>query len=195
LIRLYEHGADERFLYEAKNLTEYCITEFYDTGRGLFYFTAASDPALVVRKTDLTDDVIDSANSIMARSLLKLGHLFLEEQYLNMSHQMLHAVRGQVKKYPGWYSGWAQLALNEAYQTLQTEICGPDARKNLQSIRAHLPTCMVLAHADAASTLPIVQDKNTGQNQIYLCFDKACMEPVAEVPQALEIIEDIWGKD
>lgn len=195
LIRLYEHGADERFLHEAKSLTDHCISEFYDADRGLFYFTAASDPALVVRKTDLTDDVIDSANSIMARSLLKLGYLFLEEAYLGMSHQMLNAVRGQVKKYPGWYSGWAQLALNEAYQTLQTEICGPDALKNLQSIHAHLPTCMVLAHADAASTLPIVKDKNIEQNQIYLCFDKACMEPVTEVPQALEIIEDVWGKD
>jgi len=193
LLRLYETTGKERYAMEARLLMDDTIQHFYDPERNIFFFTSAKDQALLVRKTDLSDDVIDSANSMLARSLRKLGFLFVQEDYLEKSSRMLDAVRGQLQKYPGWYSGWAQLALMEAYQTIQLEVCGPDALLLMEQMKKHLPTCMVSAFATHTSALPILQEKVTAQNRIYLCRNRECLEPLHTAEQALEVLEDLWG--
>jgi len=195
LMRLYETGSDEKYVLAAKELADYCIQHFYDKQRGIFFFTSSEDSPLVIRKTDLNDDVIDSANSMLARSLRKLGYLFLEEIYQDISSKQLLAVHEQLQKYPGWYSGWAQVALMEAYGTIQLEICGPEARSYTKELRAHLPTCMVLAQTTNSSVLPLMQGKATNPTQIYICRDRECLEPVQHAEQALEILDDLWGRE
>ncbi|MBU6324332.1 MAG: thioredoxin domain-containing protein, partial [Bacteroidetes bacterium] len=194
LIRLFETGSDERYVLAARELADYCIQHFYDHERGIFFFTSSEDTPLVIRKTDLNDDVIDSANSMLARSLRKLGYLFLEDTYTEISSRQLDAVRQQLKKFPGWYSGWAQVALMEAYGTVQMELCGPEAEDFTRELSSHLPTCMVLAHARNNSVLPLFQGKPLNQSRIYICRDRECLEPVQGTDQAMEILDDLWGE-
>jgi len=60
-------------------------------------------------------------------------------------------------------------------------------------MKKHLPTCMVSAFATHTSALPILQEKVTAQNRIYLCRNRECLEPLHTAEQALEVLEDLFG--
>ncbi|HLT41956.1 MAG TPA: thioredoxin domain-containing protein, partial [Sphingobacteriaceae bacterium] len=73
LIALYEITFDEKWIYEAKELAEYVIENFYEDGASAFFFTSKKDEKLIARKFEIMDDVIPSSNSVLIRQLSKLG--------------------------------------------------------------------------------------------------------------------------
>ena len=75
-VALYEVTFDERWLTNAKSLSDKAINHYYDAEKGIFYFTADDDEQLIARKSEIMDGVIPASNSVMARNLKKLGLLF-----------------------------------------------------------------------------------------------------------------------
>src|SRR5690606_21457937 len=73
LIALYEITFDEKWIYEAKELAEYVIENFYEDGASAFFFTSKKSEKLIARKFEIMDDVIPSSNSVLIRQLSKLG--------------------------------------------------------------------------------------------------------------------------
>ncbi|MDO7744599.1 MAG: AGE family epimerase/isomerase, partial [Pedobacter sp.] len=73
LIALYEVDFDENWLSEAKKLTEYVLTNFRDLDSPMLFYTAANGEKLIARKHEIMDNVIPSANSVMAQNLKHLG--------------------------------------------------------------------------------------------------------------------------
>lgn len=71
-----------------------------------FFFISDEDVELVHRKIDIPDDVIPSGNSIMARNLFKLSHLFGNAHYEKISRQMLNNVLEHMHTYASSYSNW-----------------------------------------------------------------------------------------
>ncbi len=76
LIALYQATFDEKWIYQAKELTDYTIDHFYDDQSGMFYFTSKESKDLIARKFEVTDNVIPASNSSMAKSLLVLSLIF-----------------------------------------------------------------------------------------------------------------------
>ena len=193
LLRLFEVTGNAHYAREAKALADYCTEKFFDPARGIYFFTSSDDSPLVLRKTDLNDDVISSPNAMLAMSLIKIGYLFADPQYLSKGRGMLDAVREQLQKSPGWYTAWAQVALMEAYGQIQLEIMGNDSAAIQQQLKAQLPTNMVLARGSETSDLPILHGKIKHQNAIYICRNQECLEPVTDAGQAMEVLDDVWG--
>ena len=187
LIALYQSDSDERWLNEAKQLTDYVLTNFEDPDSPMLFYTSASGEVLIARKHEIMDNVVPSSNSVMAQNLHFLGLLFDNEQYVNKASAMLTSVHPQIKTYGSAYSNWAIQLLNEVYGINEIAVTGTNVVEVKRELNMHyIPNKITLAGTN--STLPLLKDKQSIETKIYICRNKACQLPVATVNEALQLI-------
>jgi uncharacterized protein YyaL (SSP411 family) len=188
LIALYEVTFNEHWLLQAKNLADTAIAHYYDATKGIFFFTADDDEQLIARKSEIMDGVIPASNSVMARVLQKLGLLFDNESYVEVSAQLLRNVMPQLAKYGSAYSNWVMLLLDEVFGINEIAITGTEAeafRKEMEN--NYIPNKIMLG--GNAGSLPLLQDKFGASTQIFICKDKTCGLPANNPADALNEVE------
>jgi uncharacterized protein YyaL (SSP411 family) len=195
LLALFSATGKEEYASFAMELTEAAIKRFRDPETGIFYFSPNDGEALLLRKTDLGDDVINSASSVMAHVLCKLGTIYQRPGMMRMGYQMLDAARTQLKAHPGWYSNWGRLALAESTGFIQISCTGHGAGNAARQLLKTTPAHAQISFAETNSTLPQFQSKIGDSLKIYICLGETCLEPVNSVEQAVEIIQDLTGPD
>lgn len=190
-VALYEITFDEVWLQKAQGLANYTIAHFQDTETGFFYYTSNLDPPLLVRKTEVNDNVIPASNSAMARALYHLGHYFYETSYRSIAEGMMQQMQTEVLsgKSADYYSNWNQLYLEMAYPFYEVAVVGPDAEQLRQGMQQqYLPNALYLGGTNEGS-LPLLEDKLVeGETYIYVCRNKVCKLPVQTVEKALELL-------
>ena len=187
LIALYEVTFNEKWLGHAIELADQAIAHYYDPAKGIFYFTADDEEQLIARKSEIMDGVIPSSNSVMARVLKKLGLLYDDEEYLEVSAQLLRNVAPQMAKYGSAYSNWAMLLLDEVFGTYEVAITGNDyEEKRMEIENNYIPNKIILG--GTKGSLPLLQDKFGPETQIFICKDKTCSLPVHNTTDALKQI-------
>jgi uncharacterized protein YyaL (SSP411 family) len=187
-IALYEVTFDEQWLEHAVELTDNAIAHYYDKASGMFFFTADDDEQLIARKSEIMDGVIPASNSVMARNLKKLGLLFDNEQYLEISAQQLRNIMPHLAKYGSAYSNWSMLLLDEVFGTNEVAIVGDDAEDfRLEMEKNYVPNKIILG--GKKGSLPLLRDKFSNQTQVFICKDKTCGLPANNIPDALKQIK------
>ncbi|UPL48103.1 thioredoxin domain-containing protein [Hymenobacter sublimis] len=186
-LSLYEATFAEEWLREADRLKAYVLDHFLDSQENLFFFTADNGETLIARKKELFDNVIPASNSVMARNLHRLGLHLENGQYLELAATMLQQVLPLVVHEPQSMANWAGLYTTLLRPAAEIAIVGPEAedfRKELS--RRYLPHAVV-SGGSAGSSLPLLQDRTArnGQTTIYVCFNRACQQPVHSVAEAL----------
>ncbi|MFD1256022.1 thioredoxin domain-containing protein [Mucilaginibacter terrae] len=187
LIALYEVTFDKQWLDVARELANNAITYYYDEAEGMFYYTANDDEQLIARKTEIMDGVISSSNSVMARNLKKLGMLLEDQQYEEISAQLLRNVMPYMVKYGSSYSNWCLLLLEEITGLYEVAVTGDDAettRKELE--QTYIPNKIMLGGNQ--ENLPLLQNRVSAQTRIFICKNKTCGLPANSVTEALKQI-------
>jgi len=187
-IALYEATFEQRWLTEAKALTDYTLAHFYDEQSGMFFFTNDNDPKLIARKTEVTDNVIPSSNSSMAKNLFLLSNYYVSERYAQISSQMLSNIEKQYSTYLPSYTDWASLLLQRAHPFYEVAICGKKANeKGLALHKTFLPNKMLLGSTKEQTKLSLLESKwVNGETTIYVCENKVCQLPVTATQEAIE---------
>ena len=176
-ISLYEVTFDEKWLRDAKKLTDYSLEHFYDPKTGFFAFTSNLDEALITSHYETEDNVIPASNSVMGKNLFQLGLYFENSHYEKVALQMLQNIFPSIS-YPSAYSNWLDLALNYSEQNKELAICGETALEYCSKINGlYLPN-VVLAGTEKVSNLPFLKDRFVaGQTLFYVCQNKTCQVP------------------
>ena len=188
LIALYEYDFDEKWLHEAKSLTDYVLDNFSDADSPMFFYTSAAGESLIARKHEVMDNVIPAANSTMALNLRKLGLIFDMEKYTEKSAEMMAAVHPKIKTYGSAYSNWAILLLNEIYGINEIAITGLEADLiKLELSNHYIPNKITLGGTD--SSLPLLKGKQSNETKIYVCRNKVCQLPVSTIEDALAYLQ------
>ncbi|MEO8854303.1 MAG: glycoside hydrolase family 88 protein, partial [Ginsengibacter sp.] len=190
LIRFYQVSFDEKYLSKAKELTDYTIDHFFDKTSGLFFYTDDQYSDLIARKMEVSDNVIPSSNSEMAKNILILGLFFENKDFENKSLQMVKNVADDIQKTPGYYSNWAQVMALEIHSPFEVAIVGNDWQQKLSQMQIkYLPNAIFLG-GNSEGDLPLLESKlQPGKTMIYVCENKTCQRPVEEVEEAFEQIE------
>jgi len=185
-IALYQATFDEKWLTEAKQLTDYAIEHFYDVNTGFFFFTSNNAKGLVARKMELSDNVIPASNSSMAKTLFLLGELYYDKNYTDKSKQMLKNIETQISQYISGYSNWGILMLNNVKPFYEVAISGKKAHQKRMELNAsYIPNKLIIG-STKSSSLPLLEMKEVnGMTMIYVCYNKACQSPVETVSEAL----------
>ncbi|MFD2245763.1 thioredoxin domain-containing protein [Pontibacter ruber] len=191
LIRLYEVTFEEKWLEEAKQLTNYTLAHFFDEQEGLFFFTDNSSEKLIARKKEILDNVVPSSNSVMATNLHFLGLYFDEEHYQQLSDSMLARVKDLLLKEPSFLSNWASLYFHKLSPTAEVAIVGRQAPEMRSEFSVFYIPNMILVGTENKSDLPLLQDRVpiNGKTTVYVCYNKTCQLPVQTAAEALQQLQ------
>jgi uncharacterized protein len=189
-IALYEVTFDEQWLYQAKKLADAAIEHYYNPETGIFFYTGDDDEQLIARKSEIMDGVTPASNSVMARNLKKLGLFFDDEQYQEISAQLLCNIVPHLAKYGSSYSNWIMLLLEEIAGTYEIAITGDDFEQTRCELeKNYIPNKIILG--GKKGSLPLPHDKFAAETQIFICKNKTCGLPVLTVNDALKQLTEL----
>src|SRR4051812_48090104 len=194
LLTLYETTFELRFLTAARELADDLLSRFRDRERGGF-FSAADDPALVVRPKDLFDNAVPSGNSSAAEILLRLAALTGRTDYEDAALSALRLVANGARQAPTGF-GQALSGIDRAVTTSKEvavvgPVDAPETRALVAEVWTRPGTNTVLAVADpgdakAIEAVELLRDRpmTDGRATAYVCERFVCKLPVSE-PAAL----------
>ncbi len=187
LLQLYQYDFDEKWLFEAKKMTDYVIEHFTDHDSSMFFYTSNKGEKLIARKHEIMDNVIPASNSAMANNLMALGLLFDRDDYTKKADVMLKSVQPSMKAYGSAYSNWSIALLNKVYGVNEIAIVGENFKHLKAEFSNHyIPNKMILG--GTKSTLPLLKGKQGFETKVYICKNRACQLPVSTVAEALKMI-------
>lgn len=185
-ISLYEVTLDQKWLNNAKKLTDYCFTHFYDQNSKMFFFTSDIDTHLIARKMEINDNVIPASNSILAKGLFKLGHYFGDNRYVRTSKQMLNNVKEQIPTYGSGYSNWLNLYHNLSSPFYEIAVVGKNAIKTIEKINQYYFPNKLIVGSLQPSDQPLLKNRYiNNKTLIYICVDGTCKLPTENVKTAI----------
>ena len=189
-ISLYQASFDEKWLREAHSLTEYVITHFYDKSSGMFFYTSDIDPKLIARKTEITDNVIPSSNSEMAKALYLLGHYLSKEDYIEKAGNMLSIVQKDALNGGAYYANWDILMAWFVGNPYEIAIIGENYEKIRKEFEKEYLPNIFLSGGKEEGSLALHKSKYIkGKTTIYVCRNKVCQLPVYVVKEALKQLD------
>ena len=187
-ITLYEATFDLKWLNHAKNIMDYTLSEFFDETSSMFFYTE-KNTSLLARKMEINDNVIPASNSVMARNLFWFGKCYRNDEYLEISKQMLVNIYDQIPNYGSGYSNWMMLAVSFLHPFKEVIITGEDALENRFSLgKNYFPN--ILFAGGKTDDLPILKEKEvTSPATIYVCENNACKAPTQSLKEAEQQLE------
>ncbi|HEY5592771.1 MAG TPA: thioredoxin domain-containing protein, partial [Paludibacter sp.] len=188
-IAIYQTTFEENWLEEAQKLTAYTLDHFYDKSSGMFYYTSDLDPMLIARKMELSDNVIPSSNSEMAKNLFVLGHYLYKDDYIQIARQMLSNIKQHALESGVYYANWDILMAWFATEPYEISIVGDDCEAKRKEFDSHYLPHVFLSGGKNEGKLSLLDGKLiAGKTTIYVCRNKTCQHPVIEVNEALKQI-------
>ena len=187
---LYQNTGNVDYLEQADELTENAIKNFETTKNPFFTYT--KNPVMFSEIISVNDNVIPSANAIMAENLWTLGHLLEKKKYSAKSKKMLAVMTSYFNEGRGSdYSQWAQLITKEAFSYKEVVIVGPEAQNTNRKIQQNYLPDVLFQISDKPSELPLLKDRFfKKETLIYVCEDKVCLRPSETVVDALKQINN-----
>ena len=196
LLSLYEATFDQRWLQEARSLTDSMIDLFWDDQQGGFYDTGTDHEALLVRPRDLFDNATPCGSSVAVDVLLHLSLLTGEGGYSQRAATCLRSVHEYLARAPMGMGHW--LCALDFYLSTPKEIAivgemsTPTAKALLDVVYGRYLPNKVVAGRDLSiagqplSSLPMLEGRETagGGPTAYVCQNYVCQLPVTE-PDAL----------
>lgn len=189
-VQLYENTFDNTWLTLAEKLADRCLEYFYDPTSSYFFFNSSEDTELINRKIEKADNVIPASNSSLCKTLFKLGSLLSNQEYLDISDQMLANSMNMMEEHIAYSSNWAQQLLIRSKEFHEIAIVGKEALSLGKEIRSnYLPNSIIVGSIDEATEIELLKNKwVNGKSLIYVCVEKTCKRPVEVAESAIEQI-------
>ncbi|MCD6064896.1 MAG: hypothetical protein K0R82_2807 [Flavipsychrobacter sp.] len=190
LLQLSSATGNEGWMVKANRLMDDVTRDFaYETGN-FFYYSSSAQTDIPVRKVDLYDGALPSANAVMAHNMLQLGMYMERSELLEQAYYMLQHMSSVTMRYAYSFAFWGQL-LQRYTQGLKFVVCaGTEADKSLALLQEHyMPHVSLLTSKKEISEIAIVKSKFfSGQNRIFVCTPQECLPPITDVERVLDII-------
>jgi uncharacterized protein YyaL (SSP411 family) len=196
LVSLYEAGADERYLREARALVERIRTGFRAPDGG-FYSTAERHEALVLRPREGFDGATPSANAVAARAMARLSYHFGEPELREEARRALEAYGQLIARQPRAFATSLMALELLAQGPVELAFIGPAADAQRQSLARAVADVfiphLVVGHHDPAARateLPLLAGKASvdGAPALYICRDYACRRPVTRAQEVATLL-------
>lgn len=186
LIRLFEHTANQDYLWQAKRLMDLTLDLFLDEKSKFFYFNQASQANHILRSIETEDNVIPSANAVLCMSLLQLGVAFEHAHYTQLAQHMIEVMQSNLD-YPSAYSHWL-LAMLYTTAPAELAIVGTDALEASLQVQANLISKTFVFPINQPSTIPYFEKYTIQETtQYYLCENRHCLTPTTDLSSLIKL--------
>jgi uncharacterized protein YyaL (SSP411 family) len=199
LIEIYEACFNPDYLKTALDLNRDMISLFWDDKEGGLFFTPEDGEKLVIRKRQVYDGAVPSANSVAMLNMLRLarltGRIDLEERAAEIG-RAFSATIGQMPSVYTQFMTAVDFAIGPSYEVV---IAGRsdsnDTREMINALRRRFIPNMV-------TILRPVEEKEPGIDRLagfikdhvsiddrataYVCLNNSCRAPTTEIEKMLE---------
>lgn len=190
-LRAFDVTQERKYLKSAEDLAEIVFKKFKNEKSPLFYSTSIEDNQVNVRKVGYQDNVIPSANAVMAECLFKLGHLLLKTDYIEHSKRMVGTVYQSMGRDIEFFSFWGRLYQQMAGKYFEIVVTGPNAQVNLNKINSWFLPGKVVVLASEKDDLFLAKGKfNSENDRFYICEQGLCHSPIHNIDG---VKKEIWG--
>lgn len=188
--------ANAQYLVKAKQLTENVISNYSDENATFFYFTAANQTDVLIRKKELYDGATPSGNALMAENLIILSLYFNIDEWRIRAEKIMKHISSIAEKYPVSFGYWCLnlQALIKGYKEIV--ITGGEHLQVLQEILKEYIPIKIIQSANHENNWPLLQGKTFSyQTYIYLCENYKCLNPVKSVEEFKKLVnQNIFNK-
>jgi len=182
LIELHKATGKSAYLLQAKQWMEYVQVHFIDEEGVFFYFTSDEQLDGIIRKKDSYDGATPSSNAMICLSLIYLGSIFDQPNWVEQAHKMLASMHQMMIQYPSSFGYWAQSFFQLAYGLTELVGIGNDVNQKLTPIlEKFLPHILPLWLKQAESQFPLSIGKESTDNQYFICKNKTCSIPTGHL--------------
>jgi uncharacterized protein YyaL (SSP411 family) len=201
LIGLYAAGFEPAWLGEAVRLSDILTGHFSDPDTGGFFTIPDDGEPLIARKMEIYDGAIPSANSLMLRNLVLLGHLTGNPVHEERASRLADAFAGTVGCAPSAYSAFLCGLDHLLGPATDVVVAGsetdPGAAKMIRVLRdRYLPSCTIHFRTPRSSpaldqTAPFTASMNLRDQKpaAYVCTGRSCSAPVMSPSDLLGLLE------
>lgn len=201
-IALFEADCGAEWLEFALNLTA-VLTNDFKAENGAFYFTNGKNSNLLLRTCEFYDGAEPSGNAIQSENLLKLYQITGITEYLTQVEDVLKAAREHIEMYPPgacYHLMVLQRYHNQHAPTLVIALNEKEEyRDEIAKMLSHrfIPDKVVVWRREMDEELrdlaPLVRDKTPIDHKttLYICYPKACLEPITTISKMWEAIEKL----
>ena len=190
-IELYQSSGNEIYIERAKILTNKALELFYNADTQQLYFAPNTGEQLIINKSDNTDDVISSPNSIFAHCLQALSVHDFNATYSEFAKGLLSQSMNQLEKYPAWNSNWIRLYMENAIGQITVALSDHFGEADIFKFKSGLPSWVHVGKINAKSNLSWLQHTGSSEPSIYICAGNQCSEAVHTLEHAFEIIDEV----
>ena len=201
LINLYEATFRTIYLSRALKLTEVMVEDFYDVNGG-FFIGSKNAERLIIRAKDYYDGAIPSGNSAAIHSLLKLGKITGNINWINIAHKTLKAFSDQAANNPTGFTNMLTGSL------LDLKCCKEfiivldknkhDCKKILKKIKKEYYPHLIIIVKDIndkalvediapwIDSYMVINNKPT----YFVCTNFTCKQPTNDMKKALTFLNE-----
>jgi uncharacterized protein YyaL (SSP411 family) len=194
LISLYEATFQTKWILEARCLADLMIKKFWDQEEGGFFFTSDDHEHLITRSKEYSDNATPSGNSIAVDALLKLKHIFNDDQYERIAVKVLHMLSKALEKFPGGFGHMLGALDFHLAQVKEIAVIGSleslDTKELLDVIyQTYLPNKVVaLAEPSdqvASEAISLLANRGMieGKATAYVCENFTCKQPITRASE------------
>lgn len=187
LLHYFKVKPEQATLTLAKELTDLVLDKFYDNERGFFAFHPQQKNTWNAHY-EIEDNVLPSANAIMAKNLRILGLLYGNTYYETLSKQMTQQVLQQID-YPSAYSNWLIEALHWEQPEKEILIFGPHAAVYYQKFIQTFSLKFQVYYAEKSLPIAFFQRLETTETFFYVCEHGACLQPLKSWEELEELLQ------
>ena len=181
-IHLQETTGDTSYLFKAKKWMDYVLLHFIDEDGLYFYYTAAYQKDVIIRKKESYDGAQPSGNALICSSLFYLGHVFDLTQWRQHAEKMIQSIRPSLVQYPGSFGYWAQSFYQMSTGMIELVGVGSTVFESLPTLNAaFLPHSIRMTSQVQEDRIPLLNGKKTVNNQFFICKNNSCSAPMASV--------------
>ncbi|WP_445455752.1 thioredoxin domain-containing protein [Flavobacterium sp. HNIBRBA15423] len=189
-IALYQVTLDNKYLMNAKQLTDYCFEHFYNEKEQFFSFTSRNADALIATHYEIEDNVIPASNSVMAHNLYALNIYYENSYYEKVYQNMLNSILPTID-YASAFSNWLSLWMNTLETQKELAVCGENALENIKKINNLYVPNIIVAGSTNESDIPFLKDRfDKEQDLFYLCSNRTCQIPEIKIENIIKIIKN-----
>ena len=202
LLKLHESNLNKEILNNALEITEDMKNLFWDNSSNSLYDTSIYHEKLIKRPKDLYDNAIPSPNSVSAQILMKLSIITNNDEYKNISDQLIKSSINLMNKFPNASGNWL-CNLSYLLSTVKEIVVVGNpydeelVKLKLQIHKTFIPNKIVVGKNYSSteenySELLLLKNKISLNNKptIYICQNYQCKLPVNTIEELTKQLID-----
>ncbi len=190
MVTLASASGSNHWIAKANELLEVVVTDF-DFDGCMFYYTSKYQQEIPVRKVDVYDGAIPSANAVMAHNLWICGMCMEKSDWVSRSSNMIGQMSDKAMRYAYSFGYWSTLLQRQVAGMKTVILSGQESKEQSVILNENYnPQAFTVTLGNNKFELPILKNKFFGGKlSIFVCSEQACLSPVSSVGEALSLIK------